>query len=172
MDGVLTSVYTDDYDGCRDFNKNLGKHLGLLSQRSHFIIRHSQEVNSTGYFFNIFITDRSPSRKLNLDSLSDELCKHWLHSHLSKTAKLTYFYRAHVKEHKAIILHGSKGSFIISFSIGFMCNLMVAGLRSTYWNLIKDVDEIARPFLVLTNLIHIRLHNIFHTWVIPLALPG
>lgn len=127
--------------------KMLWKHPCLLSQRSHFTACHSQEVNNTSCFFHIFITDRSPSRKLNLDSLSDELCKHLLHFHLSKKAKLTYFYRDHIKEHKAIIVHGSKGSIclIISFSIGFTWNLLVARVGSAYWNLIKVVDEIARP---------------------------
>ena len=95
------------------WSRKLWKHLGTLSQRSHFITRHSQEVNNTGCFFHIFITDRSPSRKLNLDSLSDELCKHLLHFPLSKTAKLTYFYRDHVKEHQAIIVRGSKVSICL-----------------------------------------------------------
>ena len=94
---MVKSVYTDDYDSCTDLNKKLWKHPCLLSQRSHFITCHSQEVNNTGCFFHIFITDRSPSRKLNLESLSDELCKHLLHFHLSKTAKLTYFLQGSYK---------------------------------------------------------------------------
>ena len=97
VDHVVKSVYTDDYDSCTDLNRKLWKHPCLLSQRSHFITCHSQEVNNTGCFFHIFITDRSPSRKLNLDSLSDELCKHLLHFHLSKTAKLTYFLQGSYK---------------------------------------------------------------------------
>lgn len=113
FDHVFKSIYTCDYENCRDLSKKPWKHLCFLSQRSHCITCHSQEVNNTSCLFHIFITDRSPSRKLNLDSLSDELCKHLLHFHLSKTAKLTYFYREHIKEHKAMIVHVSKGSICL-----------------------------------------------------------